>query len=149
MIVHFPMACWSLAVAADFAALRWGEVAWQWSGGLLAVGCAMALVAAVAGLMELVRVPEGPALRDAYIHMGVMLTAFALFAARLLLRLDHLTPLAPNTLSLVLDACGFLALAIGGWFGGRLVYGHGVGVTLPEGAASAAPQRRQDERRKP
>jgi uncharacterized membrane protein len=44
-----------------------------------------------------------------------------------LLRLDLLQPLAPDGLSLLLDAGGFLALAAGGWLGGRLVYGHGIG----------------------
>jgi uncharacterized membrane protein len=126
-LVHFPVACWSLATASDFASLRFGETAWQWSAGLLAVGCGMAVLALVAGLIELVRVPEGAALRDAYLHMAAMLTAFALFTTRLLLRQEGLQPLPPDGLALVLDAFGFVALAVGGWLGGRLVYGHGVG----------------------
>src|SRR3546814_7888021 len=87
----------------------------------------MALAAMVAGLMELPRVPEGDALRDTYIHMGVMLAAFSLFVVRLLEGLDGMRFQAPDTLSLLLDAAGFIALAIGGWLGGRLVYGHGIG----------------------
>lgn len=127
LLVHFPIACWSLAVAADFAGLILGEAAWQWSGGLLAVGCAMALAAMTAGLMELSRVPEGPAMTDVWWHMGAMLTALTFFSLRLLLRLDHMQPLEPNTLSLILDAGGFVALGFGGYMGGRLVYGHGIG----------------------
>lgn len=126
-LVHFPVACWSLAVLTDFGSLHFGEAAWSWSGGLLAVGCVMAVLAVVAGMVELARVPEGAALRDAYWHMGAMLIAQAVFTTRLLLRLDHRTPLAPNTVSLLLDAGGFLALAVGGWFGGRLAHGHGIG----------------------
>ena len=126
-LVHFPVACWSLAVAADFASLHFGAAAWSWSGGLLAVGCAMAVVAMLAGLLELARVPEGVAMRDAYLHMSAMLVALLLFATSLLLRLDHLKPLAPNVASLLLDTGGFLALAAGGWLGGKLVYGYGVG----------------------
>lgn len=126
-LVHFPIACWSLACACDFASLHFGELAWRWSGGLLTVGCAMALVAMMAGMMELTRVPESDALRDVYWHMGLMLTATTLFSTRLLLRLDHLQPLAPDSLSLVLDGAGFLCLAVGGWLGGKLVYGHGIG----------------------
>ena len=126
-LVHFPVACWSLAVAADFASLHFGAAAWAWSGGLLAVGCAMAVVAMLAGLLELARVPEGVAMRDTYLHMSAMLVALLLFATSLLLRLDHLKPLAPNVASLLLDTGGFLALAVGGWLGGKLVYGHGVG----------------------
>lgn len=126
-LVHFPVACWSLAVAADFAGLWFGEAAWRWSGGLLAIGCTMALAAMVAGLIELSRVPEGAAMRDAYLHMGAMLVALTLFGTRLLLRLDHLQALEPNAVSLLLDAGGFLALTVGGWLGARLVYSHGVG----------------------
>lgn len=126
-LVHFPIACWSLAVVADFAGLLYGEAAWRWSGGLLAVGCGMALLAMTAGLLEMSRVPEGPALRDTYWHMGAMMTALTFFSCRLLLRLEHLQPLAPDALSLWLDAGGFIALAIGGWLGGKLVYGHGIG----------------------
>ncbi|WP_322999680.1 DUF2231 domain-containing protein [Castellaniella sp.] len=126
-LVHFPVACWSLSALTDFASLWLGEAAWQWSAGLLAVGCMMALAAMTAGLMELARIPDGPALRDTYWHMGVMLTAFALFTARLLIGLDHLQPLPPDALALLLDALGFIALAVGGWLGGRLVYGHGIG----------------------
>ena len=126
-LVHFPIACWSLAVAADVASLWLGEAAWQWSGGLLAAGCGMALLAMPAGLMELPRIPEGPALRTTWLHMGLMLLAFLFFATRLLLRLDG-KPLAPDGLSLLLDAGGFLALAAGGWLGGRLVYSHGIGT---------------------
>lgn len=129
-VVHFPVACWSLATASDFASLWFGETAWQWSAGLLAVGCGMAVLALIAGLIELVRVPEGPALRDTYLHMAAMLAAFALYTARLVLRQEALQPLPPDGLALVLDAAGFIALAIGGWLGGRLVYGHGVGRDL-------------------
>ncbi|MEZ5545534.1 MAG: DUF2231 domain-containing protein [Lysobacteraceae bacterium] len=128
-LVHFPIACWSLAVVADFAGLYLGETAWRWSAGLLIVGCAMALPAMLAGVVELVRVPEGEALRDAYWHMTAMLLATALFTARLLLRQDRLHALPPDALALTLDALGALALGIGGWLGGRLVYGHGVGTT--------------------
>ncbi|GEQ98511.1 hypothetical protein JCM17844_21480 [Iodidimonas gelatinilytica] len=60
-------------------------------------------------------------------HMGAMLCAFTFFALRLLLRLDELQPLAPDALSLMLDTGGFLSLVIGGWLGGKLVYGYGVG----------------------
>lgn len=126
-LVHFPIACWSLAVAADFAGLRFGEAAWRWSGGLLAVGCGMAVVAMLAGLFELSRVPEGAVMRVAYWHMGVMLAATTLFSTRLLLRLEGSHPVQPNTISLLLDVSGFISLAIGGWLGAKLVYQHGIG----------------------
>lgn len=127
VLVHFPVTCWSLAVFADFASIWLEEAAWRWSGGLLTIGCTMALPAMLAGMIELSRVPEGVAMRHAWAHMGAMLCAFTFFSLRLLLRLDQLQPLGPNTLSLVLDTGGFLSLVIGGWLGGKLVYGYGVG----------------------
>lgn len=126
-LVHFPIACWGLAAMADFASLRWGEMAWQWSAGLLLAGCLTALPAIAAGLVEVRRVPEGAALRALFIHMGLMLTALALFATRLLLRQAHLEPLAPDATALLLDAAALAVLAIGGHFGARLVYDHGIG----------------------
>ncbi len=87
----------------------------------------MALVAMLAGLVELSRVPEGLAMQTAYWHMGAMLVACTFFSARLLLRLEDFRPVEPNTISLLLDAGGFICLAVGGWLGGRLVYQYGVG----------------------
>lgn len=127
-LVHFPIACWSLAAAADFVSLFFGTTTWRWTDGLLAIGCVTALVAMVAGLVEVVRIAdEVDAMRDVIIHAGAMIAALLLFAIRLMQGPYGLQPVAPNTLSFVLDAAGFIALFIGGWCGGRLVYVHGVG----------------------
>ena len=125
--MHFTFSCWTLAVVADVSSLWLGEAAWHWSAGLLTVGCLMAIVAASAGLFELSRVPEGAAMRHAYWHMSLMLLALAIFSTRLLLRLDHFSALPPDHLSLAMDAGGFFILIVGGWLGGVLVYGYGVG----------------------
>lgn len=87
----------------------------------------MALLAMMAGLIELPRIPEGRPMRDTYLHIIAMLAAFTFFTTRLLLRQDSFQPLPPDTLSLVLDGCGFLSLVFGGWLGGKLVYEHGIG----------------------
>lgn len=127
-LVHFPIACWTLAVAADFISLLYGTTTWRWTDGLLAVGCVVALVAMAAGLVEIVRIPDGSAaMRAAVIHVGAMIAALLLFAARLLQGPYGLQPVAPNLLSFVLDVAGFTALFVGGWFGGRLVHTHGIG----------------------
>ncbi len=130
-LVHFPIACWTLAVGADVAGLWLGHRAWQWSGGLLAVGCVVAAAAMVAGLVDLVRVPEGAAMRVAWMHLGAMLLAFSCFLARLIVHPERFQPVEPDMISYLLDAAGFLALAFGGWFGGQLVYRHRVGVDRP------------------
>lgn len=114
-------------MAADFVSLLLGESAWRWSTGLLAVGCGMAVLAMFAGLLEFSRIPEGPPLRDTYWHMCANLLAFTLFTTRLLVGLDEWQPVAPGAVALWLDATGFISLVVGGWLGGRLVYGHGIG----------------------
>ncbi|CAM5197345.1 hypothetical protein CDEF62S_03063 [Castellaniella defragrans] len=125
-LVHFPIACWSLATFADFASLRPGQSLWHWSAGLLSVGCLIALAAMLAGLLEFSRVPN-EALRDTFLHLSFMLAAFMLYAFRLVLRMDHSRPLPPDALSLSIDAAAFIALLVGSWLGGRLVFGYGIG----------------------
>lgn len=135
MLVHFPVACWSLATMADFASLHYGQPAWHLAGTLMAIGIVMALPAMVAGLIELIQVPdEAAVMRDAYVHMGVMLLAFALYVASLMMRIDAMHLVAPGTAAIIVSTCGFLSLSVGGWFGGRLVYGHGVGGSRPNSA---------------
>ncbi len=131
-LVHFPVACWSLGTAADVASLRYGT-SMAWLGGvLLVVGTVMALPAMLAGLYEFTRIREGsPALRTAWIHMGAMLAAFSLYLASVLLRAGHLQLHPPRLSSIGLDCAGFLAMAIGGWQGGKLVYHHGTGTRTP------------------
>src|SRR3546814_15511619 len=62
-LVHFPVACWSLATIADVASLWLGQPAWWLAGVLLVIGPIAALAAMGAGLFEFARIAEGsPAL---------------------------------------------------------------------------------------
>ena len=127
-LVHFPVACWSLATLADFASFHFGEAAWRLAGQLLIAGTLLAIPALLAGFYELMRVADdSPAMRDVYWHMGAMTGALLLYATSLLLRLDHTSLAAPGLTAIVCSALGFLALAIGGWIGGKLVYTHRLG----------------------
>jgi uncharacterized membrane protein len=129
-LVHFPIACWSLATAADVASLWLGEPAWRLAGLLLALGTLIALAAMATGFIELVKVgAEHPATRDLNRHLLLMLTAWCLYATSLFLRLQGTTLTRPDAVDLGLSVGGFIVLGIGGWFGGKLVYGHGVGVS--------------------
>ena len=128
-LVHFPIACWSLATAADVASLWWGKPAWMLAGVLLALGTLIALAAMATGFIELMKVgAEHPATRDLNRHMLLMLSAWCLYATSLFLRLQGTTLTQPDTVDLGLSVVGFVVLGVGGWFGGKLVYGHGVGV---------------------
>ena len=128
-LVHFPIACWSLATVADVASLRWGKPAWMLAGVLLALGTLIALAAMATGFIELMKVgAEHPATRDLNRHLLLMLTAWCLYATSLFLRLQGTTLTPPDIVDLSLSVVGFVVLGIGGWFGGKLVYTHGVGV---------------------
>ena len=128
-LVHFPIACWSLATAADVASLWWGKPAWMLAGVLLALGTLIALAAMATGFIELMKVgAEHPATRDLNRHLLLMLSAWCLYATSLFLRLQGTRLTQPDIVDLSLSVVGFVVLGIGGWFGGKLVYVHGVGV---------------------
>ena len=129
-LVHFPVACWSLATIADLASPWLGQPAWWLAGVLLAIGTVAALAAMGAGLLEFARIAEdSPALADARRHMLLAMTAWVLYAASLLLRLQGTTLVAPAWPALATSVAGFLCLAATGWLGGKLVYQHRIGGT--------------------
>ncbi len=131
-LVHFPIACWSLATAGDLASLYWGEPAWRFAGVSMAIGVAAAVAAMAAGLFELLKIENGsPAMRDANRHMLLMMAAWSCYAASLFLRLEGVALTRPDAFGTGLSAGGFVILCIGGWLGGKLVYRHGVGVRRP------------------
>ncbi len=127
-LVHIPVASWTLAVVADVAGIWFGMAAWQIAVALLAAGCLMALPAMLAGLVDFARIVAPTKLRDAYLHMGLMLLASTIFMLRLVLGLEQWQVRPPSQLSLTLDVAGLACLTVGGYMGGRLVYKHGVGV---------------------
>lgn len=129
-LVHYPVACWTLAALADFAGLAW-HPDWLWpaAAGLAALGCAFGLLAAGAGLLELARLGNGhPATATALWHMLLALTTWCVFAGSLVARVRGGALVPPGTLVFVLDAAGLAGVLATGWLGGTLVYRHGVGV---------------------
>src|SRR5690606_20177842 len=129
-VVHFPVACWSLATFADVASLWLGQPAWWLAGVLLAIGTLAALAAMATGLVEFARIEAGsPALRDANRHTLLVMAAWGLYAASLFLRVQDMTLAAPGWPALATSVAGFLCLGAAGWMGGKLVYQHHVGST--------------------
>ncbi|HET9032897.1 MAG TPA: DUF2231 domain-containing protein [Dokdonella sp.] len=128
-LVHFPIACWSLASAADLASLFLGQPAWWLAGVLMTIGLTLAIPAMIAGFTELMRLPEdNPAIRDVNRHMIMVMAAFSLYLASLLMRVEGMTLHAPGLLAMALSLAGFVCLGIAGWLGGKLVYGHRLGA---------------------
>jgi uncharacterized membrane protein len=132
MLVHFPVACWTVGVGADLAGHASGHAGW-WSFGLvcLNIGLVTGIAAILAGFLEFALLPkQHPALDTATLHMMWALVAWSLFALSLFLR----SGFAAEQLSLWATAAslgGLAAMLVAGWLGGRLVYRFGVGVATP------------------
>jgi uncharacterized membrane protein len=129
-LVHVPMALLALPFPLDVIA--WATSAehwWQWSRGCLGVGFASAVVAAVAGFVDLGAMgAHAAAERTANRHLAVMLVASVLAAINGWLRLDAMVPTGVMRWSTVaLSASGLVALLWGGWLGGELVFRHRIG----------------------
>lgn len=136
MLVHFPVALWTLGFGADVGGLAAGaDWWWRISFGCQALGVLTASVAMVAGVLDYAALPRDHAAQDtAVVHMLVMATAWLAYLASLALRgLPGVAP--PPTAAVAAAGVGFAAMVVGGWLGGRLVYRFGVGVD-----GSAAPR---------
>jgi uncharacterized membrane protein len=129
-LVHFPVACWSLATAADLASLVWGEPAWRFAGIVLLAGIGFSIPAMLAGFLELAKLAQdSPAIKDVNRHMLMVMCALACYATSLFLRLHGTALIEPGVLAIGSSVLGFLCLGVAGWLGGKLVYGHRLGVS--------------------
>lgn len=137
MLVHFPVAFWTVATAAHVAATA-GLAEVGWLAGLAGgAGLATAALAMIAGAAELPRIDrDSAAMRIATWHMMTMATVWLLYLVAFLLQGMAVSPesgpppsaSAANLIATASAVAGFVLMAGGGWLGGQLVYGHGVGV---------------------
>lgn len=136
MLVHLPLACWLLAPASDVAALATGRpFFWHVSAMLSVVGVALAVIAAMFGAMELERIKGRQAVeRIAMTHASLMGGAWVAALIALALRIDNLmlTDIPAPAIVPVLDFLVAAIVSAGAFFGGEMVYRHGVGVKKDE-----------------
>ena len=103
----------------------WATVAYYTMIG----GIVGALAAAVFGLVDLISLPSGNTKKIGVTHMVIMLAVVGLFICNAWMRSPAVSPSGtPFVLSLI----GIVLLALGGWFGGKLVFEAGVGVSAGE-----------------
>jgi uncharacterized membrane protein len=145
MLVHFPVALWTLAVAADAGGvITRHETPWSVSFACQALGLLAALPAMAAGVLDFASVPRGHPARDTAIaHLMAMGTAWLSFLASAALR-GLPGQEAPPAAAILAGIAGFLAMAVGGWLGGRLVYRFGVGVNAEAAQELSGHQPRVD-----
>lgn len=150
----FPIALLSASFAVDGAALLTGDASWwRVSFWAVAAGLVAAVPTACAGLVDLAalagdgdeerssaagQATTEPAMHGAraamktgVTHMLLMLAAVGFFTADLALRGGPAAPSGSRLAAvLVVDGLGAALLVIGGWYGGELVFRHGVGSDL-------------------
>jgi uncharacterized membrane protein len=130
VLSDFPVALLGTSLLWDCVGLWRGEALW-WAVSFwtVAAGLAAAVVAALAGAVDFAAIPQGDsAAATATRHMLLMLSAVVPYALSLLV-LGGPSPPAGKALVavLALEALGLLLLSVGGWYGGHLVFHHGVG----------------------
>jgi uncharacterized membrane protein len=93
------------------------------AAGLIGGGLAL-----VTGFADFAKIPEDEkaAAKVAIIHASLALCMLSLFGVAFALRGARTTAAGPGVLAL--EVAGAALIGVTGWFGGHLVFGHGVGT---------------------
>ena len=130
VLSDFPLALMGTSLLWDSVGLWRGEAVW-WaiSFWTITAGLAAAVLAACAGAVDYASIRQGhPALGAATRHMLLMLTAVCPYLASLLVRGGAAAPAGRSLFAVLgLEAVGVLLLAVGGWYGGHLVFHYRIG----------------------
>lgn len=129
VFVAVPLGAWIASFVFDVGSrvVDEGQFLVQGSRWLIVIGVVGAVVAAVAGFLDLLAIPRRTrAFGTALVHMTLNLLVTVAYAVNWLIRSgdDPAVPWAPLVLSLV----SLAALSVSGWLGGKLAYHYGVRV---------------------
>lgn len=123
--IGFPIAAFVLSGLNLFGVLAVNVAVVSW---LIGLGLFAALFSIGTGFWELMRIPdESPAEKTLWWHVGIVSTSMIVFGTALVLELNGL-----RDLSFYLLLAGSVLVAIGGHFGGMLVYRFKVGIVHEE-----------------
>lgn len=130
LLTDFPIALWSASLLADFVGIWRGQAVYgQFAFWAIALGLIVAAPTIVTGLLDYAAIPQQhSALKGATWHMWLMLSAATVYACSFVARLVHMPSTGLSTaIAVGLSVLGLLLLLVGGWFGGELVFRHGIG----------------------
>jgi uncharacterized membrane protein len=125
-----PIGLLGTSLVWDAVGLWGGEPVWWaisfWS---IALGLAAALAAATAGFVDYAAIKQDdPALVTGTRHMMFVLGALVPYGISLAVRGGSAPPSGSATIAVLsLEGLGLVLLSIGGWYGGHLVFHHGIG----------------------
>lgn len=136
IVVTIAIGAFVSAFIFDIAALATNAPTWfEMSYWTLLIGVCAGIISAMTGLYDYMTLPmSDQARRVATIHLLLNLTFMALFIASLILKSFYaaagLTPVpyGRTVTTFVLDIIGIVVLLASGWYGGEIVYRHGVAV---------------------
>jgi len=145
MLIVFPLGLWIFAFVCYVVYTANGVVAWRVASlYAMAGGIIGAVLAAVPGLIDLLTLRGSRVWTTGVSHMIANVTALILFIIAFAV---GVTRDGPSTATLVLSILGLIAVGIGGWLGGALVYEHGVGVAPGQRQEARELQEVQESRR--
>jgi uncharacterized membrane protein len=128
MLVPVPIVCFIGALLTDVMYFLTAEMMWaDFSAWLLVVGVIIGVLAAIAGIVDLLNSRAIRSLTPAWSHAlgNVVVLVLAFFNALIHTR-DAWTSVVPT--GLILSIITVLILPVTGWLGWAMVYRHGVGV---------------------
>lgn len=134
LLVTIPIGTWVASLIFDIVAFVVDDpepfvVGARW---LIGVGIAGAVLAAIAGFLDLSRLAPGTKARKiALTHMALNLSAVALFVISLAVRIAG-SDEEPAIAGFVLSLVALLGLGVSGFLGGELAYRYGVRVADEE-----------------
>lgn len=142
MLIPFPIAFFVATLLCDIAYARSGNGDWATASmWLLGAGVVMALLAAVAGLIDVLGDQRIRQLYDVWLHAGgnvllVLIQVYSLYAR------ETGGPNAILPTGLVLSAIAVVLMGFTGWMGWKMVYRDHVGVADGPDPASYPESRR-------
>ena len=128
MLVPFPIVCFVGTLVTDIAYYATAEMMWaDFSAWLVSIGVVTGVLAAIAGLIDLLGNRLIRSQAPAWPHaLGNLLVLVLATLNALVHSRDAWTSVVPT--GLILSAIVVLILPVTGWLGWSMVYRHGVGV---------------------
>src|SRR5882724_7568685 len=128
MLVVFPLGLWGFSFLCDLGFVATGNHSWQ-NAAYFCIGGGIigAVLAAIVGLIDGLFLRKSPIFRTVLAHMAFNTLALTMFIVSFLSRSIE----APYAWSLAISMIGLFAVVIGAWFGGDLVFVHGMGIEAP------------------
>lgn len=129
----------TIAACLDVLGISESVAAQGWALALV-VGLVVSIPTSLTGFADWITISRGtPLWRTGTWHLFVMVTATVLFLLSAAFGYSDGMDGVTETVPFVLTLAGFLALTLGGWLGGTIVFGHGMRVlNLVEEPASRA-----------